>query len=643
MKTGKYFKLPGLIAALLLLGSVAFAQHPGIAEKKAAERLKQWKNPLSGHSHISKPAIDSIKISEIEKRLTVFFAPGLSYYPFREDNSEEFKNSVVKTLGRKFRKYNVEIITGGRTLSELVPNIFRVSLPPDTARIISRAPNRQYFVQPLDRQPVKASLAGANIALWHSHGYFYEMSLDRWEWQRAKLFGTVEDLSVMAYVQPYLARMLENSGAYVMFPRERDTQLNEIIVDNDGSSAGSGFLVEGGVSQDAGKGFRINDTIRGALNPFYSGSSVRISAGQASFVPLFPDDGDYAVYTAYPFSASASDSVIYTVNHSGGSSRILVNQKMGGGTWVYLGTFTFKKGRNRNQGSVTAAKAGHDGSEYLYADAVRFGGGFGNVARRPSDEMISNQRSVSAEAPQTAAPVLKNVSYTWKTSGKPRYLEGARYYLQYAGMPDSLVYSPNFQKNDYNDDYMSRGLWVNYLMSDPSGGKDKTRRAGLGIPVDLSVAFHTDAGITPGDSVIGTLAIYSTASDNGRFPDGKSRMAARDLTDIIQTQVVEDIRNLYNPDWTRRGLWDRPYAEARRPNVPSVLLELLSHQNMADQVFGLDPRFRFSVSRAIYKGILKYMSWNNGTPYIVHPLAPVTLFTPWPRKTLRLSMPAAGR
>ncbi len=54
-----------------------------------------------------------------------------------------------------------------------------------------------------------------------------------------------------------------------------------------------------------------------------------------------------------------------------------------------------------------------------------------------------------------------------------------------------------------------------------------------------------------------------------------------------------------------------------------MLLELLSHQNLADQSYGLDPRFRFHVSRAVYKGILKYLAYNSGNEYVVHPL-PVT-------------------
>ncbi len=48
---------------------------------------------------------------------------------------------------------------------------------------------------------------------------------------------------------------------------------------------------------------------------------------------------------------------------------------------------------------------------------------------------------------------------------------------------------------------------------------------------------------------------------------------------------------------------------------PAVLLELLSHQNLADQKFGLDPRFRFQVSRSVYKGILKYLSYVENREY----------------------------
>ena len=57
-----------------------------------------------------------------------------------------------------------------------------------------------------------------------------------------------------------------------------------------------------------------------------------------------------------------------------------------------------------------------------------------------------------------------------------------------------------------------------------------------------------------------------------------------------------------------------------------MLLELLSHQNLADMRYGLDPEFRFTVSRAIYKGMLKYLAASEGREYVVQPL-PVREFS----------------
>ncbi len=68
------------------------------------------------------------------------------------------------------------------------------------------------------------------------------------------------------------------------------------------------------------------------------------------------------------------------------------------------------------------------------------------------------------------------------------------------------------------------------------------------------------------------------------------------------------------------------YSESRRPNIPSVLLELLSHQNFLDMQFALDPRFRFEVSRSIYKGMLRFLSVQYNFKYVVQPL-PVDHFS----------------
>ena len=92
------------------------------------------------------------------------------------------------------------------------------------------------------------------------------------------------------------------------------------------------------------------------------------------------------------------------------------------------------------------------------------------------------------------------------------------------------------------------------------------------------------------------------------------------FADMVQSQIVSDLRAKHDSLWTRRSIWDRAYRESRTPSSPAMLLELLSHQNFADMKYGLDPTFRFDVSRAVYKGMLKYLSNRYGQEYVVQPL-----------------------
>ena len=607
-------------------------QKPGRTERLAAARMEKWKSPVPAGVLPETFRIDSVKADEQNRLIMVYLPVTASYNPIREDVYTSLVSSVRGILGKKFAGYTIELYSNGFSLASLVPNYFRSVLPLDPSRISSSGGVRQRLVSRQGAPPAERGLDGKYIALWHSHGYYFDQPLDRWEWQRAKLFGSVEDLSVMAYVVPYLAPMLENSGATVFLPRERDIQTNEVIVDNDLSTGASKFELQTPAEvAGSGRGFVLKDTLFTGDNPFITGTSLRIRGGSALFVPEIPERGWYGVTVSYPQIHGYNGKVNYKVTHTGGVTEFIVDQSLGGGTWLWLGSFLFDAGMDARRGSVTVT--GLNGSDVL-VDAVRFGGGMGNVARRPADKLLSNQWSLNAGSQQSsteAAPVTRQ--HSWKLSGKPRFLEAARYWLQYAGMPDTLVYTPTKGRNDYNDDYMSRAEWVNYLVRKP----DSSALTGLGIPLDLSFAFHTDAGVTPDDSVIGTLGIYSTITNGGKFPDGTARLANRDLTDIIQTQIVEDMRVLFNPDWTRRAMWDRSYYEARKPDVPAMLLELLSHQNLADQRYGFDPRFRFHVSRAVYKGILRYLADVSGSKYTVHPL-PVSHFSIEPVEGRKIRM-----
>ncbi|MBR4756974.1 MAG: xanthan lyase, partial [Bacteroidales bacterium] len=219
----------------------------------------------------------------------------------------------------------------------------------------------------------------------------------------------------------------------------------------------------------------------------------------------------------------------------------------------------------------------------------------------------------------------------YTTSSLPSFAEGAFYWMQWAGADTTLL---NLHEDDYTSDYADRGAWVGWMSG---GSRTNPSEEGLGIPVDLSFAFHSDAGVTPNDSIVGTLAIYTLQCEGkDKLPTGESRWQHRMYADFVQSQIVQDIRAGYNPEWSRRGLWDRSYSESRTTTVPAMILELLSHQNFGDMKFGLDPSFQFTVSRAAYTGMLKYLSSRYGCEYAVQPL-PVNSFS-----TSFRTPPAAG-
>ncbi len=628
-----------LVRTTLILAAISI-WNPGLSEvlsgnrpgNRVERKVKKWENPLNEWIHVGKIKIDSVRVAEQEKVIRYFFSVPLSYIPVREENCMLIEQSLRNVLPRKARTWKVEVLTNGRRLQELIPNSMRNWTPIDSSRLpLTRKSERIPLVRESASTAPVSGLYNNHIALWGSHGYYYESKLDRWEWQRARLFSTVEDIFTKSITLSFLVPMLEKSGASVWLPQEREWQTREAIADNDCSTGGARMTIPDGISyKSVTPGFLWKDTLVSGDNPFTLGTSLLFEASaeeeQEIICYPMPEAGEYGVTVSYQSFDNSSPEVQLTVHTLAGEREFLVNQKMGGGTWIYLGSFDFQGDGNTppEKRSVTISLKGKPG-EVISVDAIRFGGGMGNVARRPSGIISANVRSVDDTNGPGAEMSADPEMFSLKKSGKSRHREAARYYLQYAGFPDTLVYSLNDGKNDYNDDYQSRGEWVNYLMGKPNGPLKNREAGGLKVPVDLAFAFHTDAGITPGDSIIGTLGIYSTWADSGKFPDGSSRMASRDLSDLIQTQIVEDIRSLYNPHWTRRGLWDRQYSESWRPNVPVMLLELLSHQNLADMKYGLDPGFQFSVARAVYKGMLRFLTYQEGRTCVVHPL-PVDSF-----------------
>jgi len=619
---------------LSVLFIILFGFHEKTCAQKSLEiHISDSLTAITNHyTFVGKVSV--IGFSARNNLLSVSVSEKMSYMPFRPDNVRRIYNAISTITSKKYPGYSVACLIDNRKIEEFIPNYYKTSNLDET---------RFFAIPPVERPLVTNSsrpydipngMQNRHIALWQSHGWNFSQKKNRWEWQRPRLMQTVEDLYTQSFVLPYLVPMLEKAGANVLLPRERDTQSNEVIVDNDSKDNLSRYR-----ELNDRKRWVTGDTVGFAHpkkfylngeNPFTLGTYRQTTtviypneASTAEWIPNIPEAGKYAVYVSYKTVPNSTSNARYIVYHRGVKTEFLVNQTMNGGSWLYLGHFYFDKGRN-SQDRVVLSNFSSEEGKIITADAVKFGGGMGNVARSPyvSDSVVIG-KILDSIAVQTIPP-LQTIKYVPDISHRPRYTEGARYWLQWSGAPDS-VYSRTKWQNDYSDDFQSRGFWVNYL----AGGSSVLPTAkGKSIPIDLAMAFHSDAGSTLNDSIIGTLGICTVKNTAGStvFANGVSRWASRDLTDIIQTQVVDDVRKLFAPEWVRRGLWNKSYSESRNPEVPTMLLEFLSHQNFADMRYGLDPRFRFTVSRAVYKGILRYLSFANKTGYVVQPL-PVEQFS----------------
>ena len=590
-------KYVATLSLFLVLFATPFYGQNARDEAKLAERLQDYfrKYKPKRTRLTQSPRMLEYQLDNTTKTLIITADEFFAAQEFTPEITEHIYKKVKGELPKPYRDYQITIMTNGMTIDELIPN--RLSQNADKSRLWG---DINYDGEPWVKnisQPVKFThgLQGRHLSLWASHGRFYDQKRGYWRWQRPKLFGTTEDLFTQTIVVPYLIPMLEQSGAIVFTPRERDWQKEEIIVDNDGSKRNYiEVAVHGKWQQTSLPGFAWHSgTYSDGENPFEAGSaritkttSSKSQYNQAIYQPDFRKAGRYAVYVSYQTMPNSVDDVLYTVWHRGERTQFHVNQQMGGSTWVYLGTFDFDAGYSEFNRVTVSNQSEHNG--VVTTDAVRFGGGMGNIERFGT------------------------------ISGMPRALEGARYSAQWAGMPYP-VYSSKNGEDDYGDDINVRSHTTNLL---GGGSCYMPTIEGRKVPIELSLAIHSDAGYArDGEGLIGSLSICTTGFNNGKLNAGISRMASRDFADALLGNELLDLKYKYG-NWHRRELFDRNYSETRLPEVPSAILETMSHQNFPDMRYGQDPNFRFTLARSIYKTILRYVNDQHGTPFVVAPLAP---------------------
>lgn len=128
-------------------------------------------------------------------------------------------------------------------------------------------------------------------------------------------------------------------------------------------------LVSGGspgsvIVDDGGPGTSRTGTwsASGAAGPYGTGSLYARNSGTYTFTA--PAAGTYRVHAWWTQFSSRSMSVPMTIEHASGSSVVTVNQRVNGGQWNLLGTYTFS--------GLATLRITAVGSDTTCADAVRF-------------------------------------------------------------------------------------------------------------------------------------------------------------------------------------------------------------------------------------------------------------------------------
>jgi hypothetical protein len=206
--------------------------------------------------------------------------------------------------------------------------------------------------------PPEGPLAGLVVYLSAGHGYMLHRSLHdgdpiSWGRQRSVKFGMVEDEWTARFVADDLAPVLEEAGATVITLRERDRNLQRIVVD-DGFEGFTVFSPEGVEETPSAVG----------------GRHMRLDPGGSAHWKLTaPAAGHWYLYARWVPSPDLDDKAIYTVHMGDEVHEIVVDQRTHGEHWWPLANVSLYEGA-----PVEVTLTG-SGNLPLSADAVRIGGG----------------------------------------------------------------------------------------------------------------------------------------------------------------------------------------------------------------------------------------------------------------------------
>lgn len=463
--------------------------------------------------------------------------------------------------------------------------------PIETKPVVSGAADRlpQDAPAPNDR-PAAASaqastaqtagaLSGKSVYVSAGHGWYFHPTFG-WLTQRGVSNGIIEDHNNAEAVNQYLIAYLRRAGADVFPARDPAMITAELVIDNAGNAGGAAYA-------EAGQWF--TSALAG-----YRGGSYRYAVSVASITPTavatwsapVAVSGWYPVYAWYVPAANRVPQARYRIVHAGGASDVVINQQTHGYTWRYLGAYYFRAGE---LAQVAVSNASNAAGLAVIADAIRLGGGVGDIARE-------------------GGPSLR-----------PRWEEAARYWAMLLGAPAGVYDSRPGETwcgaiaPDACDDITARPRYADW------------ENIGTGDDA-VFVSWHSNA--SGNGNARGTVSFVYNNDPDPPYNQWARAPGALALQSAVHGRVIQAIRGGWDAGWYDFGQWQANLGEIREiSSMPAMLIEMAFHDNITDAAQLREPRFAQLLARAAYQGIVNYYAQKDGvTPrYLPEPPEQLTV------------------
>jgi hypothetical protein len=493
--------------------------------------------------------LSGMKIEKVEieaRTVRFYFLLPPAYGGLTAEQVGRMSDQVVQTVGTDVYQ---RLLFFARD-SDQSPYRTLMSFASDAPKLPTLSEDRRTSLKRAESQPPvigqgqpQGFLSGKVVFVSGGHGWYWNGT--SWITQRDTWYESREDLHNAEWVDYYLWKYFWNAGAGVFTCRESDVNTNMVIVDN----GGSGYSTTGTWTDSTAASYYWG------TNYQYTAVSATETA-TSQYTPNIPQSGYYTVYVYYTEGTNRAAQAKYTVRHTGGETIVSVNQQAHGTVWVKIGTFYFNAGSSAAEGSVVLSNQGTDTSNVVIADAVRFGGGMGDV-------------TVSGSP----------------TSGHPRWEEAARIYVEFTT-------NKRYLSSRWTDS-RSRPELSEFIKE---SGDDA-----------VFISLHTNASGAHTASGTTTFTYSSTGWDG---PD-ESPPGSLDLRHYVHSEIINDIHNAYDAAWTNDG--EHTYTTIVEVGylrtMPGTLTEVVFHDHETpDMDYVKDPKFRMLVARAVYQGVVKYFA-----------------------------------